>query len=139
MSIEMNDGLTFLITQKIGIYRTVCEVTMLWWVSTILLCLSIVGLIWYRRDSIRRHPSFKLIAIFVYLFLSTGIIYCVSVLCYFYILEQELGHLLEKASLLNTAFDTELLFAELAMINGIVTLIIVMAVWHLIYLHLPRK
>jgi len=121
----------FLIEQKIEVFRTVCDISMLWWVSSVVFCASILAALWIKRCELEHLPylgRLSLSALLSVFFISI-IFYGVWVYWYFSVLQGDLAKLLHQIKASPTTFDTELNLAKLAILTGASSFGIVLIIW----------
>lgn len=72
----MGDSLKqILIEHKLSYLQTVAETTMTWWMSSILLCISMIGFFWLYRKNILGQSIYKVIVFAITIFLLTFPVY----------------------------------------------------------------
>ena len=128
----------FVLGQKLEMWRTIGNVTMLWWVSAIVLCLSILGAAWTHGHKLKERFHLHVAGVAIMVFFTMVFSYGLLVILYIPRLHEDLVALLAAGARETTTFDSELWFFRFAMYTGTADYLMVMAVWVIMWIHYAR-
>lgn len=137
MNIELETA-QFLFAQKVAFINTVAHVSMIWWVSTVALCVSILAAVWLKKDELKEQGLIKWIGPALFFAFSTIIFYGLLIIFYLNQVQEEISAL---ATILKTSSDysTELYYFRLAMINGTSSFVMVWIAWIVLWRKLLKN
>lgn len=135
----MEPSTEFILGQKLELWRTIGNVTMLWWVSAIVLCMSTLAAVWTHRASLEKRSHVHVVGIAGALFFGMIFSYGVAVILYIPHLRSDLAVLLAARSENTTPFESELQFFRHAMYLGTGNYILVNAAWVMMWRHLASS
>lgn len=121
---------------KLEVLRMIGNVGMLWWVSAVVFCGTIVGVAWYYRDQILTLQEARIRALFIVvsLFFVSIVVYGIWTVYGVYLLESDF-QLLMSAHGANPVWDqrSEFVFVRVAYSIGTTSFIIVTFLWMGLY------
>lgn len=132
------DQVQFLLEQKLSVMNAIGAVTMSWWTTAIVFCLTSIGVAWLYRNRIEKR------------FLTAGFITVLVVFillaAYGLLVTSYLGRIkIDIASLANSygapanTFDPEIEFFQQAMITANIDFTVLTVVWVVLYIYLIRR
>jgi hypothetical protein len=129
----------FLLTQKLEMWRTIGDATMLWWVSAVVLCATIIGIALTHADKIKKPRHLHVAALVVMVFFTMIFTYGLIVILYIPRLHADIVSLAAGQPGVGTAFNPELWFFRYAMYMGTGNYLLFMVVWGILWRHVSGR
>ena len=130
----MGEDKRFLVEQKIDLFQTVATISITWWVSVIVVHVSLVAWMWLNRKEIRKTALFWLSSFLGGFFILLSAAHGITVKIYFDNVNRDIISLLSDSGLDSGAFESEFRFAEMAILNGIIAIMIVFVAYLMIWI-----
>jgi hypothetical protein len=132
------EQIQFLLEQKIATMNAIGGVTMSWWTTAIVFCLSAIGVVWLYRNKIERQFVTVGFAVVFVVFLLLAA-YGVLVSGYLSKVQADLRTLSVKYGAPEATFDAEVGFFQRAMVTANIDFIVLTLVWIFLYVHMLRR
>lgn len=119
----------FILEQKVSFLNTLGNVSMLWWVTSVVFSLSILAGVWKFREQLVEKKWIKVIGMFGFVFFSTIVLYGVAVFLYIYFVSAEI---IKYAKSLEISFNyiyAELVLFQTAITLGTITFVGILFLW----------
>ena len=129
---------TFYIEQKLKLLQTIGQVTMLWWVTVIVLCATTIVAAWKHRDEIHNRAHVHLGGIAVFFLFTLFLAYGYFVLRYVNGFSADVRPLLKLAGANETVFDAEVIFFRRAMYTALLDYVVLFLAWVVVWISLAR-
>lgn len=120
-----------LILEKLEFLRSMYELNMLWWVSAVVFCATMLGFIWAKRVDIYKMKNRKTLAVLIYVFLISVGLYGLISITYGCITMSAMREALPIEY--STLFDPEYKIFIYSMMVGTSSFIIVVYLWHCLW------
>lgn len=132
------DQIQFIIEQKLSILNAIGGVTMSWWTTAIVFCLSSIGVSWLYRNKIeKRFLTAGFITVLVVFILLAA--YGIIVSSYLAHIKSDVAALAKSYGASASTFDPEVEFFQRAMITANIDFTVLTVVWILLYIYLIRR
>lgn len=126
---EDTEETRFLLGQKLAFANTVSQVSMTWWVSSVVFCASILAAVWLKRADLIESGIFYPLGIFLCFFFAGVVIFGAQITWhYLRDLRQDLSNLPKKADG-EAFFSTELKTFKRSMFIGTASFFLILIVW----------
>ena len=129
----MQEPSDILLQQKIAFVNMLANVTMLWWVSSVVFCATILASVWYKRDLIRSPRQLRWL---LFVFFLSIVAYGVLVVAFLWGVEPEVSSLAAGLGADDDYFSTELGFFRAAVLVGTSSFVLVLLAWIFIWRNL---
>ena len=132
------DPIQQLLAYKIQLLTTIANTSMLWWVSAVVFCASVLGAIWSRRSEAEAILRLKPMGFLLYFFFSSIVLYGLLVTIMVALQYRDIRFLLQKLGDPVSSFDVEYLWILIGMPIGTSSFVIFLAVWHFFWQSMKR-
>ena len=123
-----NEVLKILLDHKLSFLDTIAQTSMLWWVSSIVFCCTIIAVLWHRREDIIKIPGLNMVCFLITVLLASFPVYAIWVILGTNKIEYETKYILKTLEL-----PTDLLFEftgiKIALFIGGTTFFLVLIAW----------
>ena len=136
MTEDKNDErVRFLIEQKISYLNTVGNVSMSWWVSSVVFCGTILAVVWLYRTELTESGIIKWLGVVLTVFFITVVVYGIVLIKYLNRLHAEVSALASELNYENF-FSNEIETFKRAMVNGTSSFAIILVAWIFLWIGL---
>ena len=118
-----------LLVKKIDALNTIANTSTLWWVSAVVFCATLLGVIWTKKDEVRKLPFRTALGSLLYVFFASIVAY--GTLVTGIVLKQYLDvrYLLGQMTVPLHMFDAEYIWALVGIPIGTSSFVIFLIVW----------
>lgn len=131
-----------MLEQKLQFLDTISQASMMWWVSSVVFCATIIGAIWLKRSQWEDIPTPRLFKLLIAIFLLSVVNYGFFVAILALKVKSELHQLMAQLKIpssMHHVFDTEFNSITMCMINGTSSFIIMLICWFVIWRYIPSR
>ncbi|HEY0428592.1 MAG TPA: hypothetical protein VGC76_12495 [Pyrinomonadaceae bacterium] len=146
ISENKDETLHFLLGQKLIYLNTIAKVCMSWWVSSIVFCGTILAAVWLRRGELVDSGIINYLGFFVGCFFLSFIGFGIAALYYLFKFRDKISELIAPPNSSQTQTDSKQISADAFNIEihsimcgiliGIVTFILILIVWIILFVSL---
>lgn len=129
----------FLIERKIDFVNSIAQMGMLWWVSSVVFCGSVLAAVWSKQDNLKKQRLVNPLGFILSGFFLSMVVFGGMVIYYLIHTEGEIAALASNLKTQDNFFRSELFACQLAMWLGTSSFFLVLIVWICFWIHLSRK
>lgn len=135
------ENIKMIVDRKLDFLNTVSDTSMLWWVSVVVFCGTVIGVVLGWKEKLEALPSYilKFFSFIVLIFLTSVVGYGYLVIEYADKSHKELKLLLPQIQVSPSAFDCEYSLLKYGMTFGISTFVLTLIAWMFISIWLISK
>jgi|LakMenE18May11ns_1017448.scaffolds.fasta_scaffold9874352_2 hypothetical protein len=128
-----------LLGKKIELLSTIANTSMLWWVSSVVFCASLLGTIWAQKTEIKSLPFRKSLSFLLYSFFTSIVLYGVLVTVITALEFRNIKFLLKELNVPSNLFDANYMWLLVGMPIGTSSFILVLVVWNFLWRSVQRN
>lgn len=122
-----------LLEQKLQLLNTIANVGMLWWVSSVVFCGSILGAIWINRHEVAGAPFFGWLSVLLGVFFFSIVLFGVCMIIATGAIRYEVESIIEAVDLAKHSRHVGFLTVQIGYAIGTTSFLIVTIIWALLW------
>ncbi|WNZ23606.1 hypothetical protein HJG54_12595 [Leptolyngbya sp. NK1-12] len=128
-----------LLEKKIELLSTIANTSMLWWVSAVVFCASLLGTIWARKTEVKSLPFRKSLGFLLYFFFTSIVLYGALVTVVTALEFRNVKFFLRELNAPSNLFDADYIWSLVGMPIGTSSFILFLLVWHFLWQSVQRN
>lgn len=130
-----------MLTQKFHFLEVVANTSMTWWVSSVVFCSTVIGIIWLYKSDVFKLPSrlFSFLGITLHLFFLSVVIYGLLVIYRVIKIEEDINRIINLLGFAELKFNQDIISLKCSILMGTTSFFLIWILWFGISRYLKRN